>query len=157
MFLQSPFQISSPHAGELGLKILVPSKSGYDFTAHVSQVFLVAGSYINFLCQSQLGSLAVRHGTISLCGDYVLTRAEMWAADTDTLYAEILNFAVFLTSVPWVIKSMAIKRNGQHSWQHPPVIDGSVSITRCSHLLRRSSSTSLVEEKALYVERKILV
>lgn len=157
MFVQSLFQISSPHAGELGLKIPVSSKSKYDFTAHVSLFFLVGGSCINFWCQSQLGSLAVRQGTTSLHGDYVLMRAGMWAADIDTLHAEILNFAVFLTSVPWVIKSMSIKRTGRHSWQHPPITDGSVSITHCSYLLRRSSSTSLVEEKVLYVERKILV
>lgn len=70
-----------------------------------------------FLCQSQFGSLAVKHGTLYPLGNYALMRVGMWAACIYGfyVYAEILNFAVFLKSVHRVIKFMSTKSNERNS------------------------------------------
>lgn len=122
MFVQSLFQINSPQARESGLKIPVSSKtqeiySSYDFAAHAFCFLGGVKAILNFLCQSQHGSLAVRQGTLSLPGDYPLMTVGMWAACIYTfyVYAEILNFAVFLISVHRVIKSTSTKSNGRNS------------------------------------------
>lgn len=54
--------------------------SRYDFAAHTFCSSFGGKATLIFLWQSQFGSLAVRHGTLSLPGDYALIRAGTWAA-----------------------------------------------------------------------------
>lgn len=70
VFVQCLFQISSPQTEELDLKILVSSKILESILGMTLQpmhsVGLLGETCINFAELVQLGSLAARHGTLSL-------------------------------------------------------------------------------------------